>query len=588
MGSAQPAGFNPVALLKWRHFPILCLAVWCIAGAVLRSAPSRTVLTQVSSRADFFTPISGAWALASGLQIHTDFSTPLGLAYYLPYYWALKFFGDTHAVVHYVESGIFMVVSIMAFLLLKPPRYSWTVTGLGVTLISLLATSPCFFSDSPFVIYEGIGYNRLGIALGYLCLLAVAFPPLAEGGLKKRLEIQDALLLAAGLVWMTFVKLNYLPMNVTFIVAAGVASRLTLGTGLWRFCIVLGGAFLLMAMAFVLCFHIDVSAMFRDIHMAGEARSTYLLTQAPESDENNTSNWGVSALYVRALKVLILHQAELLLLLGTLLGGVGTAVVLSRTPIMRVFVYGALFLVVLAWDMLQNLFNAYGHSLPMIPFMWLFLLCVLERGLLVNENPAMAETARVVRGLTYKLVVVVIGCYIANLAIAHATAFAYDIRNPDGFANSGPNPGFNPDETIQAKGWEGLYMTATRDGDKPGISYAGQINQGLTLLRTNNLADKRVFVLDQINPFPMMLGTAYPTGQPVWMHAGGTYNQQNHLPAETVFAGTDVILVPKQPINGWGLQLLVLFYKPYIESNFVFVAENDCWRLFRRSNLSGN
>jgi len=562
---------------------MLCLVVWCVAGVALRSAPSRTVLTQVSSRADFLIPVSGAWALASGLHIHTDFSSPLGLAYYLPYYWALKIFGNTHAVVHYAESGIFVVISIMAFLLLKPPRYSWTVTALGVSLISLLANSPCFFSDSPFVIYEGVGYNRIGIALGYLCLLAVAFPPLAEGGLKKRLEIQDALLLAAGLVWISFVKLNYLPMNAVLILMAVIASRLTLGTQSWRFCGVLAGAFILMAAAFVLCFHIDIGAMFRDFHMAGEARSNYMLTLASESDFAGTSSRGVASLYVRALKVLMLHQAELLLVLGTLLGGVGAVAVLSRTPMKRVAVYGALLLAVLGLDLLQNLFNTYGQSLPMIPFMWLFLLCVLERGLLAAE-----ETARVVRGLVYKVVVVAVGCYIANLAIGHAAAFAYNIKDPDGFANSGSSPGFNPNETIQAKGWEGLYMTAARDGDKPGISYAGEINQGLSLLRTNNLADKRVFVLDQINPFPMMLGTPYPTGQPVWMHAGGTYNQQNHLPAETVFAGTDVILVPKQPINSWGVQLLIYCYKPYLESNFEPVAENDCWQLFRRRNLPGN
>jgi hypothetical protein len=131
-------------------------------------------------------------------------------------------------------------------------------------------------------------------------------------------------------------------------------------------------------------------------------------------------------------------------------------------------------------------------------------------------------------------------------------------------------------------------MTAARDGDKPGISYAGQINQGLSLLRTNNLADKRVFVLDQINPFPMMLGTPYPTGQPVWMHAGGTYNLLNNLPARTVFAGTDVVLVPKQPINSWGVRLLAFLYGPYLRSEFEFVAQNDCWQLFRRKNLPGN
>ena len=109
--------------------PLVLLFIWCVMGVLVCCWPSALVLNSAYS-SDSLIPLSGAWALHSGLRIHTDFSTPLGLACYLPYYWAMEIFGNTANVIRQVDAGIYVVVSILAFLLLKPPRFSWLAAAL--------------------------------------------------------------------------------------------------------------------------------------------------------------------------------------------------------------------------------------------------------------------------------------------------------------------------------------------------------------------------------------------------------------------------------------------------------------------------
>lgn len=581
------AGAEPKQVVSpktWRQrLPIVCLVAWCLFIVILRSAPRHTVLESESSQADYLIPVCGAWALESGLHIHSQFSTPLGLAFYLPYYWSLKLFGNSHAIVRYAESEIFVVVSIMAFLLLKPPRYSWRITALGVALIGLLATSPVYFGDSPFVTYEGIAYNRLAIALGYLCLLGTLFRQPGPAGKKDRAELVHALVLGASLVWVAFVKLNYLAVNGAFIALGAILSWYTLAAKPQRFYASLIGFTALIALAFIICFRVDVGGMLRDLHMAGEARRSYIMTLAPETGANNIPNWGLSALYVRAIKVLSQHQTELSLLLVTLAGGLGALTALTGAPLKNLAVYGGLLLLVLAADLFLNMFSGYGLALPMIPFMWLFLLCAVERPLAAGPNAAGMETARTVRRLVGIVVSGALICYIAHLGLGYVAEFVQNSKTLDGLATYGASPRFDPNDTIQAPGWDGLFITAVNmDGDKPGISFAGKINQGLELLRTNNLASSKIAVLDQINPFPVMLHAPFPEGQPVWIHPGGTFDQRNYWPVDTFLAGTDVILVPKKPINGWGTGLMAGIYGSYVQAHFAYVAQNDSWQLFRR------
>ena len=262
-----------------RQAPVALLLTWCVLGALLLCLPDTTVLNPRPIQNDFFAPIPGAWALACGLKIHTDLSSAMGLAYFLPYLTALKLFGPTMQIVKQGNAIIFITVSILAFLMLKPPRFSWTICALGVMLGSLLAANPVYFGESPMVISMGT-VNWPAISLSGLCLLVP---------LSKVRKISDAILLAVILACLTFYKLNFLLVGSGFILLGLWTAPRISGSSSLKFLAWLAGFYLLFASAFVGWFRIDLAAMFRDIHMAACARSEYMFSLVPEKDF-----WGVS------------------------------------------------------------------------------------------------------------------------------------------------------------------------------------------------------------------------------------------------------------------------------------------------------
>jgi hypothetical protein len=566
--------------LQVKYLPVVCLVVWCVAGVMLRSGPSATVLTSDSARSDFLTPISGAWALESGMHIHTDFSTPLGLAYYLPYYWMLKIFGNTDALVRHTESAIFVIFSVLSFLLLRPPRYSWKITAMGVVLISLLASNPIALGDPPTSIDEGLAYNYICIAWGYLCLLIALFPPTGEPAAIRRRETFDALLLAAGLVWVAFTKITFVGQNFIFLLAALALYRLTQGRWRLRFIGIVALGFLLMSAAFVIVYHIDLGAMFHDIRMAGNSRSHYILVM--DNDFDNAYR-GVLTLYLIAQKAIVANQAELVLLAVALLCGLTSVIILGRAPLWRLAAYGSLMVLVLFFDVSQNVFNAYGNSLPMLAFMWLFLMCVLERGQCIQASIDTAAPARQAGRCMTSVAAVAVGCHIAFVAAGHVSAFCYNTGLWDWAGDETSGAVYNRMEGIQTKSWNNLIFALPRHWEGRWPPYDTVINEGLALLRDNGCDKRRVFNLDQVNPFPFLLGTPYPVGQPCWLHAQATFNLWNHFPPETLFQGADVIMIPqKQVINPATQTLLLQLYAHYLNAHYSFVAKNDYWVLLQR------
>jgi hypothetical protein len=524
----------PFLSIVRRHLPLILLVLWCAAGVGLRCGPSATVLNSPYAL-DSLIPLSGAWALHSGLRIHTDFSSPLGLACYLPYYWTMETFGNTANVIRQVDAEIYVVVSILAFLLLKPPRFSWPVAALGVALASLVAASPCAFGDPPTIIWEGDRYNFLCVALGFLCLLTAAS--------KTNLGAKEAALLAFCLVWAAFVKFNYFAINLAFIMAATVYSRITYGTRWLRFYSWLAGCFALFAALFVLCFRVDLTGMFHDLHMAAAARFYYVVSVAPNTDYFGITHHGLSSV-VTDIFLVMGHQLVALLLLALF------------AWLQRSLAAGVLVAFVLALDFGQNLFNAYAQALPMIS-------CLFLLGASEGQSQPEIRNSTFYRARQWLFLPVIF--YIVWFAAGHIAAFAANLHPP------------RQCPTIHAAGFERIYFSGTCDDEKPTSIYATQLNSGLDLLRLNKLDGRRVFVFDFINPFPFLLATPYPKGQPVWMHADGTFNLKHYVPAETILAGTDVVLFPHKPVAPVTESLIFLFYNHWVLPHYKPVAINGDW-----------
>jgi hypothetical protein len=500
---------------------VVLLLVWCVIGPMLLCVPGSVVLSPRLIQNDFFVPIPGTWALACGLKIHTDFSSPMGLAFFLPYLTALKLFGPTIQIVNQGNALMFMAVSILAFLLLRPPRFSWKICALGIGLSSLLSANPVFFGDPPTIVSEG-SVNYVAIGLSCVCLLAP---------LSKVRKVSDAALLAGILVWLTFYKLNFLVVGSGFILLGLITARHIHGTGWLKFPAWLAGFYVLFAVAFVVWFHIDLGAMFRDIHMAFAARSEYMFSLSPERDFHGVDHHGWPAVWLHTTRVITSNLVELLLIAFMLLW------LKSR---------GCAGLVagVLAIDLIQNWFNSYGSSLPTLPLIWLCLACLSP-----SRVPQVCAS-------------IAVGVHLLLLVFGYTAAFVYDLKPPH-------------IETIQVKGADKLYL-------EPNGGYAHQLNEGLDLLRQTGRTNSAVAVLDMFELFPFLTGTPPAKGMPTWLFAEATYNSEHHLPSETIFGRVQTLLVPKHPSSVMELQTLSLLNHKYLKTNFVLAAENDGWSLLDR------
>lgn len=500
---------------------IILLFVWCAVGAILLCVPGPVVLSPRPLQNDFFAPIPGTWALASGLKIHTDFSSAMGLAFFLPYLVVLKLFGPTMQIVNQGNALIFVAVSILAFLLLKPPRFNWRICTLGIGLSSLLAANPVYYGDPPSIISEG-SVNWPAIGFSCLCLLAP---------LSSVKNVSDAVLLAGILVWLTFYKLNFFVVGSCFILFGLIAARRIRGTGWLKFLAWLAGFYLLFSVVFVLLFHIDLAAMFRDIRMASAARSEYMFSLNTERDFQGAYRHGWPAVWLHMIRVIKSNQIELLLIAIGLLW-------------LESWACAGLIAGILVVDLIQNWFNSYASSLPTLPLIWLCLACLSQK--------------RVLR--TWASVAV--GVHLLFLGSGYVSAFVYDMRPPH-------------IETIQAKGADKLFL-------EPSGEYAHQLNMGLDLLRQTGRTNSAIAVLDMFDLFPFLMGTPPAKGQPSWFFAEATYNSEHRLFSETILGQVQTLLIPKHPSSVMDLQSLSLLNHKYLKTNFVLAAENDGWSLLNR------
>jgi hypothetical protein len=84
-------------------------------------------------------------------------------------------------------------------------------------------------------------------------------------------------------------------------------------------------------------------------------------------------------------------------------------------------------------------------------------------------------------------------------------------------------------------------------------------------------------LLDQVNPLPFMLGWAPPRGGNLWSGSGAPV-----LPAETLFADADYVLIPRFSTYSAWTEQAELEYGPYLAQAFPVREETRSWVMFGR------
>jgi len=86
-----------------------------------------------------------------------------------------------------------------------------------------------------------------------------------------------------------------------------------------------------------------------------------------------------------------------------------------------------------------------------------------------------------------------------------------------------------------------------------------------------------VVVLDQVNPFPFMLGWPPPRGGNLWSGPGAPVR-----PADEVFAEAEHVLIPKFSSYSVWTEQARLDYGPYLSENFRAREETQSWIVLSR------
>lgn len=542
----------------------VALALWCGLGVFLWAAPHATVLNNPSSGMEYFIPLSGAWALHCGLAMHTQFSSPFGCLYFAPYLLFTNLCGMGEPVLRYTQALLFVLVSLVAFVALHR-RFNLFITLAGMAYFSLFATRTFNTGDSPFVTFDALYYDFLPVALGQLALLVALFPRESR---TLRTTISDAALVGLLVVWSFFVKSN-LVISDLFLIGAGLL-LLRQRRG-WTFVAALPACIVLFGGLVLLLSHESLRGLYQDLHMAAQARGHTLLAVSGAQYLNGSDTWGLASFFSGAVNRLHATAADYLpgaILVGAGLGcfAVTNAVKASWLPRVAVF----LFLFV-ACELGRCSVNAIGISWP---FAWLLVLCLLWW-----FKPLLAQQGQRFVGLIWKCLATLFTLETAYILFGLVIAASYNFAAPKHFPAQAEGLPFKAGQSLDSTRFAHLYVMRGA-ADNSGFSFTVRMNDAIALLQNNGWDRKPVQCLDFDNPFPMLLGTRYPEGQPLWTDAGTCFDA-NHRPApEQFFAGADAFLCPKQASKA--TQDLAALYGPYLSAHYAIIGQNACWYLLWR------
>ncbi|HEX8532568.1 MAG TPA: hypothetical protein VF662_00205 [Allosphingosinicella sp.] len=497
---------------------------------------------------DVMVLLDGAWKLKWGITPHSDFYSPFGVLTFLVIAVGIDLTGS---LVHAIPAAT-CIVALFALPLALYASFSrlHPLIALAATIV-LIATAVAphelrFGSDvwSYAAIYNRWAYPLFGIAM-----LIMAVRPSEPAGWK---DWADGLIVGSCTLLLIFLKISYGLLAVALIV--GFAPIRLRGRRYW-FGVLVSGLAWLLAFGFLLDW--GFGHLLQDMRIAAGARHGL--------GPIELLRWGWSL------------RAELVAMSGLALIWCATGSTVGRAALLRRviecgWVFGA-FAGSAAAILMTN--SPLGH-LSETPIAELGAL-VLLGGIVRDLRETGAEAVGPVRpkvlalagiGLALVVVLPMTGRNVVGVAEAAAAKRAGTTLSPAERFTSGP--------------LEGLQISAF-GGDPPlPTTYVGKVMDGLRLLQRTGNAGRTVAALDFANPFNVVRGVQPSETAPTCWQLGFLFSPQSAPPAERVFNGRDVIMVPKRFGDGDQRNLTVMqqLYGSYFSRHYRLAGESEQWRLF--------
>jgi hypothetical protein len=409
--------------------------------------------------------------------------------------------------------------------------------------VCLLALMPANLGAKPTAYTFAMSYNRYGWSCISVLFLILFLPPRP----RRWGDAVDIAVAAGLLAAMFYLKMTYFLVGITALpVAAVVCAHVRGAPGGW--CALGVGAFALAVAPVNRAYWADLFAAAG----AGQMRD-----QFTDYLENFLQYSAEYAPYVAALAVALWmwrrRDAPL------------------RLPVATGFIVAA------GAALLSQ--NAQVHGLPtVVVIAFLFYAVLRERHLHLRGG----STGLLLALLIFPLLSA--GTSMASLAGYNIKASGQGLRTLDGTNLRGLAAPAGPPGLLAA------FAGARRDShllnraraaspayELSSSEYVETLLDAVTLLGDVPGRHGRIVVLDQVNPFPFMLGLAPPRSGNLW--SGPDAPKQA---PEKLFADADCVLVPKFSTYGFWTEQALAVYGPYLERHFPLRSESESWILLSR------
>lgn len=525
---------SPMWMLVLAAIPV------AVAGWAVLSPP---VVLSREMTWDLLFNLAGAWHLHLGQIAHVDFHDPVGELNFLLTDIGFDLVG--------VGPHAFLVGAVVmaAALFVAAASTAWRrlpalPAAIFIAFVCLLSLMPANVGDNPNAYSFAMSYNRYGWSCVSILFLILFQPPQP----RRWGDTLDIVVAAALLAAMFYLKMTYFLMGIAALpVAALVSPHLRKARYGWMILAI--AAVALAISPFNRAYWSDLVAAAD----AGQARDVLA-----DHINNFLAHAGEYAPYLAGFAVALWMWRR------------GDAPL--RLPVATGFILAA------GAALLSQ--NAQTHNLPVaVVIAFLFYAVLRERRLKLLHGGSVGLLAAL---LVFP--VLSIGASTASLtgyhlkAMQHTTA-TVESTNLRGLAVPKETPGL----LAAFAGTQSDYHLLNRARaiapryELSPSEYVETLLNAVDFLRKAPGRHDRIVVLDQVNPFPFMLGLAPPRGGNLWSGPGAPVPDPEQL-----FSDADSVLIPKfSTFSPWTQQALAT-YRPYLDLHFPQKAESDSWILLSR------
>lgn len=521
---------------------MLVLAALPFATAIWALLSPPVVLSQEMTW-DLLFNLSGAWHRHLGHIDHVDFHGPVGELNFVLTDVGFSLLGVGPRA--FLAGAVLMAVALfVAAASVAWRRLPPLPAAIFVVFACLLALMPANVGDKPNAYTFAMSYNRYGWSCISILFLILFQPPRP----RRWGDAVDVVVAAGLLAAMFYLKMTYFLVGVAALpVAAAACPHISLAPRSWC---ALGVGAVALAVAPV------NRPYWTDLFAAADAGQ--LRDRLTEYLANFLEHGGEYAPYAAALAVALWmwrrNDAPL------------------RLPVATGFILAA------GAALLSQ--NAQTHGLPaVVVIAFLFYAVLRKRGL---QHRRGGSAGLLLAVLVFPLLAV--GTSMASLAGYHIKAEQQTLQTVDSTnlrglavpaetsgllaAFAGPRPDYHL--LNRARVLSPRYELSSTE-------YVETLLDAVALLGEAPGRHERIVVLDQVNPFPFMLGLRPPRGGNLWSGPDAPRQAPQKL-----FADADCVLIPKFSTYGAWTQEALAIYGPYLDRRFPLRTESESWILRSR------